>query len=52
MSMEKTKEFTVILKAHIFLADDEATESTVRYLLEEDLRDKGWDCEINLVEEQ
>ena len=50
--MEKTKEFTVILKAHIFLTDDEATESSVRYLLEEDLRDKGWDCEVDLIKKK
>ena len=52
MSMEKTKEFTVTLKAHIFLIDDKATESIVRYLLEEDLRDKGWDCEVVLIEKE
>lgn len=50
--MEKTKEFTVTLKVHIFLTDDEATESSVRYLLEEDLRDKGWDCEVDLIEKK
>ena len=40
------KEFDLTVHVHVFLEDDEATEQTVRFLVEEDLRDKGWDADV------
>lgn len=40
------KEFDLTLKVHVVLDDDESTEQTVRFLVEEDLRDKGWDADV------
>lgn len=45
--MEKAFELTV--KVRVVLDDPEATEQTVRFLLEEDLRDKGWDADVEML---
>lgn len=39
---------TLIVRARVELEDEEATSRTVRYLLEEDLLDKGWDVDVEL----
>lgn len=46
------KEFEVELRVTVrcTLDDDEATEQTVRYLVEQDLEDNGFDCDVEVVE--
>lgn len=44
--MEKEFEVTLFVKVKVVLEDPEATTETVRYLVEEDLRDKGWEAEV------
>jgi hypothetical protein len=41
----------MLVRVHVELDDPEATEQTVRFMLEEDLRDKGWDADVWLNEE-
>ncbi len=44
------KEFNVILKVHAVLEDNEASKQTVRYLIEQDLRDIGWDVDVEMLD--
>lgn len=46
--MEKVLEVTLTVKVKTVLDDPEATEQTVRFLVEEDLRDKGWDADVEV----
>lgn len=47
------KELEVILKvkARVYFDDNESDEDTVRYLLEQDLEDAGWDCDVEILME-
>ena len=45
--MEKVFEVTLTVK--VVLDDPEATEQTIRFLVEEDLRDKGWDADVTVA---
>lgn len=47
--MEKEFEVTLTVKIKAVLNDPEATEQTVRFLVEEDLRDKGWDADVTVT---
>ena len=47
--MDKKFEVTLMVKVNVVLDDPEANEQTVRFLVEEDLRDKGWDAEVKAV---
>ena len=47
--MEKEFEVTLTVKVKAVLDDPEATEQTVRFLVEEDLRDKGWDADVSIT---
>ena len=47
--MNKELEVTLTVKVKVVLDDPEATEQTVRFLVEEDLRDKGWDADVNIT---
>lgn len=42
-------EVTLTVKVRANLTDIEATEQTVRFLVEEDLRDKGWDADVEVT---
>lgn len=44
--MEKELEVTLTVKVKAVLEDSEATKQTVRFLIEEDLRDRGWDADV------
>ena len=46
--MEKELNVTLTVKVNAILDDPEAAEQTVRFLVEEDLRDKGWDADVTL----
>ena len=50
--MEKEFNVALIVKVNVVLDDSEATEQTVRFLVEEDLCDKGWDADVALLKEQ
>lgn len=41
----------LLARVHAELDDPGATDGTVRYLVEEDLRDKGWNAEVRLSED-
>lgn len=47
------KELEVILKVktRVHFDDNESDEDTVRYLLEQDLEDAGWDCDVEILKE-
>ncbi len=47
--MNKELEVTLTVKVKVVLDDQEATEQTIRFLVEEDLRDKGWDADVNIT---
>ena len=47
--MDKKLEVTLMVKVSVVLDDPEANEQTVRFLVEEDLRDKGWNAEVKTV---
>lgn len=47
--MNKELEVTLTVKVRAVLDDTEATEQTIRFLVEEDLRDKGWDADVNVT---
>lgn len=47
--MNKELEVTLTVKVRVKIDDPEATEQTVRFLVEEDLRDKGWDADVNVT---
>ena len=51
IKMEEYRELEVTLtvKVRANLTDIEATEQTVRFLVEEDLRDKGWDADVEVT---
>lgn len=49
------KEFDVVLKVKLtrcVFDDDESNKNTVRYLVEQDLLDNGWDAEVEVLEEE
>lgn len=48
------KEFDVVLKVKLTrcVFDDESNKNTVRYLVEQDLLDNGWDAEVEVLEEE
>lgn len=46
--MDKEIVVTLIVTVRAILNDPEATDSTIRFLVEEDLRDKGWDTDVKL----
>lgn len=48
--MDKEIVVTLTVTIRAILDDPEATEQTVRFLVEEDLRDKGWDADVKLQE--
>ena len=47
--MEKEFEVNLTVKVKVVLEDPEATDQTVRFLVEEDLRDKGWDADVTVA---
>ena len=51
--MEEYKKLDVELfvRVSVELDDPEASEQTVRFLVEEDLRDKGWNADVWLNED-
>lgn len=48
------KEFEVELKvkARVSYDDNESDEETARYCLEQDLRDAGWNCDVEVTAEK
>ena len=46
---EKEFEVNLTVKVKVVLNDPEATEQTIRFLVEEDLRDKGWDADVEVA---
>ena len=46
--MDKEIEVTLVVKVKAVLDDPEATNQTVRFLVEEDLRDKGWNADVEV----
>lgn len=49
-TMDKEIVVTLTVTVRATLDDPEATDSTIRFLVEEDLRDKGWDADVKLQE--
>lgn len=49
MGMELEVTLKVIVRVHF--DDNESDEGTVRYLLEQDLEDAGWDCDVEILKE-
>lgn len=47
--MGKELEVTLKVKVRTCFDDNESDEQTVRYLLEQDLEDAGWDCDVEVV---
>jgi len=47
--MEKELEVTLKVKVRTHFDDNESDEETVRYLLEQDLEDAGWDCDVEVL---
>ena len=47
------RELEVILKVKVrtHFYNNESDEGTVRYLLEQDLEDAGWDCDVEILKE-
>lgn len=50
--MGKELEVTLKVKVRAYFDDNESDEGTVRYLLEQDLEDAGWDCDVEILKEQ
>lgn len=50
-NMGKELEVTLKVKVRTHFDDNEYDEGTVRYLLEQDLEDAGWDCEVEILKE-
>lgn len=52
-TMNEYKSFNVkmLVRARTELDDPQATDETVRYLLEEDLRCAGWDADVFLIDD-
>ena len=48
--MDKEIVVTLTVTVKVILDDPEATDGTIRFLVEEDLRDKGWDADVKLQE--
>ena len=48
------KELDVVLKVkvHAMVIDLEATDQTIRFMIEEDLRDKCWDADVEVLKEE
>ena len=49
--MEKEIEAILRVKVKVTLDDPEATEDTVRFLIEQDLRDNGWEADVEVETE-
>lgn len=49
--MVRELEVTLKVKARVHFDDNESDEGTVRYLLEQDLEDAGWDCDVEILKE-
>lgn len=49
--MGKELEVTLKVKVSAHFDDNESDEDTVRYLLEQDLEDAGWDCDVEILKE-
>ncbi len=50
-NMEKELEVTLEVKVRAHFDDNESDEGTVKYLLEQDLEDAGWDCDVEILKE-
>lgn len=50
-NMGKELEVALKVKVNTYFDDDESDEGTVRYLLEQDLEDAGWDCDVEILNE-
>lgn len=50
-NMEKELEVTLKVKVRTRFDDNESDEGTVKYLLEQDLEDAGWDCDVEILNE-
>lgn len=50
-NMGKELEVTLKVKVRAHFDDNESDEDTVRYLLEQDLEDAGWDCDVEILKE-
>lgn len=48
--MGKELEVTLKVKVRTNFDDNDSDEQTVRYLLEQDLEDAGWDCDVKVIE--
>lgn len=48
--MGKQLEVVLKVKVRTYFDDNESDEGTVRYLLEQDLEDAGWDCDVVIIE--
>ncbi len=47
--MGKELEVTLKVKVRTCFDDKESDEQTVKYLLEQDLEDAGWDCDVEIL---
>lgn len=50
-NMGKELEVTLKVKVRAHFDDNESDESIVRYLLEQDLEDAGWDYNVEILKE-
>ena len=50
-SMGKELEVTLKVKVRVHFDDNESDEGTVRYLLEKNFEDAGWDCDVEIFKE-
>lgn len=50
--MAKGFEVELRVRVRAYFDDDESDAGTVRYLLEQDLEDAGWDCDVMLPEDE
>lgn len=48
--MGKELEVTLKVKVRTNFDDNESDGQTVRYLIEQDLEDAGWDCDVEIIE--
>lgn len=46
----KTMEVELKVRVRSSFADEEITQDSVRYLVEQDLEDAGWDCDVEILE--
>lgn len=49
--MGKELEVSLKVKVRTYFDDNESDEGTVRYLLEQDLEDAGWDSDVEILKE-